>query len=110
MSDSASTNFKVLGVLQTGIRSVVIAEYPSDEPFEFESGDLLNDKPVREIDIPRKIDSEGNQMRNCWAFTLDNELDSSYFKEGDIVELTSISSSMYNQAQKKDANNKSGAS
>ncbi len=73
--------------MQTGLRSIIFAEYHQDDNFEFNPGDLLNERPVRSIDIPRKLDKNGKQLYNCWGFTLENELDSIYFKDGDEVEL-----------------------
>ncbi len=76
--------------MQTGTRSIIFAESQLGSEFDFESGYLLNGRAVRAIDIPRKLDRNGQQLYNCWGFTLANELDSIYFKAGDEVELKAI--------------------
>ncbi|WMS88378.1 hypothetical protein [Pleionea litopenaei] len=109
MTGASSIKFKVRCVLQTGLRSVVIAEHPEGETFEFKPGDLLNGIAVKEIGIPRKTDKDDKQMFNCRSFTLENELDSVHFKEGDVVEITNIAKEIYNKAPKMDVDNNSAS-
>ena len=65
-----SIKLKIRCVLQTGLRSIVLAEHPIGKKFDFEPGDLLNGIPVREVGIPRMTDKDGKQKYNCWGLSL----------------------------------------
>lgn len=50
----------------------------------------LDNAPIKQGDIPRKLDDKGNCRTDVWVFILKNEKDSSSFAVGQVVELNQI--------------------
>tara|TARA_B100001063_G_C16638358_1_gene489516 strand:+ start:59 stop:322 length:264 start_codon:yes stop_codon:yes gene_type:complete len=79
--------FKVLELLSLKNSVVVIAKQTHVVDFEITLNSHLNGVAISSLQQPRKLDNNGHQLSNYWAFTLKNKSDIVKFNIGDLVDL-----------------------
>ncbi len=80
--------FEVEFVSNLSTNGVVFVRLLNNMNFIIKPGLFLGSAKISGGDIPRKIDSQGQQVENIWGFNLESVNDLQQFKIGDIVELS----------------------
>ncbi len=80
--------FEVEAVTNLSTNGVVFVRLLNNMNFIIKPGLFLSNVKISGGDIPRKIDSQGQQVENIWAFNLESVDDLLQFTIGEIVELS----------------------
>ncbi len=80
--------FEVEAVTRLSMGGVVFVCSLGNLDFIIKPGLFLGNAKIKGGDIPRKVDSQGQQVENIWGFNLESVNDLQQFEIGDIVELS----------------------
>lgn len=83
------SRFRIIQILELNGKVYVMTELiEKDSKFDLSDNSYLSGVPIENyLDIPRKLDGNGNQRYDVFVFVLKNELDRKLIKENDILEL-----------------------
>ncbi len=80
----SSFEFEIQDKFDISFGPVILLKYLGD--LDFGSLSHLNGVKILNIQIPRKVDKDGNLTKGLWAFHLDESADLDDFQIGEIVE------------------------
>ena len=85
---SKKPTFEVTHKANLSTRYVIFTKYLNNIDFKIDSKSCLGGIRILNMQIPRKVDKEGKQDMNAFAFEVENESDLEKINIGDVLEIT----------------------